>query len=226
MDFIYSILSCVPSILFDIINAKVMIKAIIFDYGNVISEVINDPFLERLAQFSGKTRTELDELIHARSDLLRNYETGRISSDTFFEEAVQLGDLKISKEEFIKLFTGRFRPIRKTRELIRALKSGYNLGLLSNTNEWDFECEIKQCDVFSLFDTVTVSFKVNAMKPDKRIYLDALSKIKHEPQECVYIDDIEEYVDAACETGIKGIRYTSHEGVTESLRNLGVAWEG
>ena len=60
------------------------------------------------------------------------------------------------------------------------------------------------------------------MKPDKKIYLDALGKLNAIPEECVYIDDIKEYSDAACELGIKGIHYRSHEDLVDSLRRMNV----
>ncbi len=197
-----------------------MIKAIIFDYGNVIGTVLNSRFLDDLAQFTGKTAAELQELVNGASPLLRDFETGRISSGEFFKGAVKLGGLKISRDEFRKLFTGRFKPVEETPGLIRTLKTRYRIGLLSNTNEWDFRYQIAPCEVFKLFDTVTVSFKVGAMKPDEKIYCDALHKLEFRPDECVYIDDIREYADAACALGINGIHYTSHENLVETLRRM------
>jgi len=197
-----------------------MIKAIIFDYGNVISTVLNSTFLADLSQFSDKTAAELQGLVNGASPLLRDFETGRISSGEFYKGAVKLGGLKISEDEFMKLFTARFKPVEETPDLIRKLKTRYRIGLLSNTNVWDFKYQITPCEVFKLFDTVTVSFKVGAMKPDEKIYLDALLKLGFRPDECVYIDDIKDYVDAASVLGIKGIHYTSHENLVETLRSL------
>lgn len=197
-----------------------MIKAIIFDYGNIISSVDNNRFLEELSRATGKTGAELDQLIRSSSDELRKYEAGIITSDQFFERVVKQRGLDLNKKAFVKLFTGRLTPIAETHELIRKLKKRYKLGLLSNTNEWDYEYEIKQCGVFSLFDSVTVSFKVGALKPDRKIYLDALDKLGVWPDESVYIDDIREYADAAGALGIKCIHYTSHEDLVRYLRGL------
>ena len=161
-------------------------------------------------------------MISSSSDELRKYEAGLITSDQFFERVVKQRGLNLDKKAFIKLFTGRLTPIAETHELIRKLKKGYKLGLLSNTNEWDYEYEIKQCSVFSLFDSVTVSFKVGVMKPDRKIYLDALDKLGVRADESVYIDDISEYADAAGALGIKGIHYTSHEDLVRCLRSLNI----
>jgi len=197
-----------------------MIKAIIFDYGNVISSVDNDRFIKEISKATGKSGADLEQLISSGSDELRKFETGLITSDQFFERLIRRRGLNIDKESFIKVFTGRLTPIAETLELIRKLKAGYKLGLLSNTNEWDYEYEIKQCDVFSLFDSVTVSFKVGAMKPDRRIYIDALHKLGVQPDESVFIDDVREYAEAAGALEIKSIHYTSHEELLRRLRNL------
>ena len=64
-----------------------MIKAIIFDYGNIISSVDNNRFIEELSRATGKAGAELDQLICSSSDELRKYETGLITSDQFSQES-------------------------------------------------------------------------------------------------------------------------------------------
>jgi putative hydrolase of the HAD superfamily len=198
-----------------------MIKAIIFDYGNVISALDNNLFLKKIAGCSEKTVSELHELIYVQSDLPGQYETGLITSNEFFTLTKKLCGLSISQTDFIGAFTGIFTPIQSTLALIERLKPDYRLGLLSNTNEWDFKYEIEKIRVFDLFDTVTVSYRVKAMKPEREIYYDALNKLGLKPEECIYIDDIKEYSDAASSIGIRGIHYIDHNSLLESLASLG-----
>ena len=198
-----------------------MIKAIIFDFGNVICTVGNNIFLEKISKFTDKTISELKELIYL-SDLPEKYEMGLLSSDEFFNEIVKKCNLSISKSEFIKAYTDIFTPIQTTFNLIRKLKTKYKVALLSNTSEWDFEYGIKPIEVFNLFDAVSLSFKVKAMKPKNKIFLDSLSKLNLKPEECVYIDDIEEYVEAANQMGIHGIHYISYEKLINSLKRLNI----
>ncbi|UCH80265.1 MAG: HAD family phosphatase [Nitrospiraceae bacterium] len=198
-----------------------MIKAVIFDYGNVISSLDNNIFIENIAKFSEKSAAELHALIYVKSGLPELYETGHITSDEFFKEIKKLCGLNMSCSDFISAFTGIFTPIQSTLDLIERLKPDYRLGLLSNTNEWDYTYEIENIRVFPLFDTVTVSYRVKAMKPDKEIYLDALNKLDLKPEECIYIDDIREYTDAACSMGFRGIHYTDHSSLIESLHLFG-----
>ena len=153
-----------------------MIQAVIFDFGNVICAFDNDVFLRNLICHTDRRFDDLKMAIYA-SDLPARYETGRISSEDFFREAARRGNLSVSREDFFKAFTGIFTPIPSTFRLIRQLKERYKIGLLSNTNEWHFEHHIRAVDVFPLFDAVTLSYRVKAMKPAEEIYRDSLQKI-------------------------------------------------
>jgi epoxide hydrolase-like predicted phosphatase len=199
-----------------------MIKAIIFDFGNVIYHFDNNIFLGNISSFTDKTVSELNDLIYNSTDFPRQYETGLISSDKFFNEITRRCDLLMSKIEFIKAYTGIFTPILTTINLIRSLKSKYKIALLSNTNELDFEHIIETCEVYNLFDAVSLSFKVRVMKPDNKIYLDSINKLRLKPEECVYIDDIERYADAAKKIGIHGIHYVSYGKLISSLKELSI----
>jgi len=198
-----------------------MIKAVVFDFGNVICAFDNEVFLRSLLPHTEKSFGELKEAIYA-SDLPRRYETGLVSSEEFYREAVRMGKLSISIDGFFRAFTDIFTPIPSTSALIRELKRKHKVGLLSNTNEWHYEHYFKDVEVFPLFDSVTLSFDVKEMKPGAGIYRDALGKLDVLPEECVYIDDIEAYAEGARRVGMKGIRYVSHDSLVESLRALGV----
>ena len=58
-----------------------MIKAIIFDYGNVISGVDNNLFLKRISGFCDKSVSELHKLIYEDSGLPVQYESGLMTSN-------------------------------------------------------------------------------------------------------------------------------------------------
>lgn len=53
-----------------------MIKAIIFDFGNVICYFTNEILIDRISKLSGKTKDEVFDLIYKKSDLPKKYETG------------------------------------------------------------------------------------------------------------------------------------------------------
>lgn len=199
-----------------------MIRAIIFDYGNVISRVNNNLFLERISGFCDKSVSELHKLIYEDSGLPVQYETGVITSAEFYHKISELCGLRMKRADFITAFTDIFTPVQGTAGLIKQLKANYKLALLSNTNEWDFEYEVSKNESFHLFDTVTLSFVVKEMKPGRKIYMDALGKLSLNPEECVYIDDIREYAEAASAIGIAGVHYMSHEQLLDAFISLNI----
>ena len=198
-----------------------MIKAIIFDYGNVIHRWDNDVFLKKIVKKSDKSYEYIDELIFGKSGLQHKFELGKISSEDFFNSVKKECNLSTSKDEFFNDFVSRmFRIIQPTITLIKKLKKNYKIGLLSDTSKVDFDYRMKELKEISLFDSITLSFELGHKKPEKQIYLDALKKLNLRPEECVYIDDIKEYSDAASNIGMHGIQYTSHENLVKELKKL------
>jgi HAD superfamily hydrolase (TIGR01509 family) len=199
-----------------------MIKAIVFDFGNVLYSFHVTAFFENLARRSSCTVDQLLGLMPEISHAAIEYESGRLTSEQFFRQFSALAGITISREEFIASYTTMFTPIEGTLETIRQLKGRYRLGLLSNTNEWHFEHSIRTVDVFPLFDAVTLSYEVGAMKPAPVIYTDMLGKLGVPADECVYFDDIQENVDAGMRAGMQGRLFTTPEAMRTDLERLGV----
>ena len=190
-----------------------MIKAIIFDFGNVICSFDNRIFIQRISKHSPYSEEQLFDMIYDMGEIVERYETGEIGSKEFYERMKELCKLDMGIEDFKEAFTSIFIPIPETIELIRRLKGRYKLGLLSNTNEWDHEFAIRIVEIYPLFDAVTTSYEVRAKKPDERIYLDCLEKLGLEAHECIFIDDIKEYAEKASSLGMVGHRYVDHGGM-------------
>ena len=197
-----------------------MIKAVIFDFGNVICRFDNRLVLRRVSGLSGMSVEELEDIIYRSGEFVKQYEKGLVSSREFFKHFSSLCHLGIPEEEFIRMYADKFTLIPETVEVIHRLKGAYKLGLLSNTSEWDFEYGIKMMEVYPLFDSVTLSFLVHALKPSPEIFVDAISKLGVQPPECVYIDDIERYSDAARDLGMNAIHYRSPRDLREQLKNM------
>jgi len=181
-----------------------------------------DIFLKEFVKLSGKNYNYVVDVIFGQG-LHDKLETGEISDVIFFKTIKDKLNLKISQDEFFKLFSSKlFKKIETTISLIKKLKKDYKVALLSNTNKIDFEYTLKNSEGFPLFDAITLSFEVGHKKPDKEIFLDALNKLNLKPNECVFIDDIKEYSDAASKLGIHGIHYTSYEKLIKELKKLNI----
>lgn len=203
--------------------SHVPITAILFDFGQVIASFDLERLVRNLAGASGLTPGAIRSHMGDVRDLAIRYETGALSTDDFFREVRMVTGLPLDRDGFRKAYCDIFMPISGTHELIRALKPRYRLGLVSNTSEWHFEYGIRAVEVFPLFDAVTLSYQVGAMKPDPAVYRDALRKLDLPAAACVYIDDIQINVDAAARLGMRAFRYTDHATLVRDLASAGVA---
>ena len=198
------------------------IKAVIFDFGNVIATFDNDLILQKFSKNSGHSVEEMRQRLYYDSTLPKEYETGLISSYMFYVRVSMVCGLSMSQKEFSHAYSEKFTIIPQTLKLLRKLgQQPLTLGLLSNTSAGDYQIGIAPI-IKGIFDTETLSFKVGAMKPAFRIYNDMLGKIGHPPHECAYIDDIAAYADEATALGMHGITYTTPGKLEHDLKALGV----
>ena len=202
----------------------VNIRAIVFDYGNVISMFDWGLFRNKLLKKTSKKPWEIQRAFDQSKELLKKHELGLISTDEFFDEMHTRLSLKMTRIEFFDAWEQIFTPIPQTRSLIKRLKDHYKIGLISNTCESHYESEIYLSDVFNLFDSVSLSFEVHALKPSAVMYQDALNKLSLPSSECVYIDDIENFVEAASEMGFYGVHYKDPQSLERSLDELSIQY--
>jgi putative hydrolase of the HAD superfamily len=109
-------------------------------------------------------------------------------------------------------------PVPAMYDTIRALRSaGFSTSLLSNS--WGCD-EYPRADFPSLFDTVVLSGEVGMRKPEERIFRHAAETLGLDPQECVFIDDIEANVAAAAACGMTGVHHTDTAATAAALQDL------
>ncbi|HSP12123.1 MAG TPA: HAD family phosphatase [Salegentibacter sp.] len=179
-----------------------MIKAIIFDFGDVF---IN---LDKPATFRELRKHEIEKLTEELEELNREYEKGLISSEEFIktykEEFEQLED-----ENFVSSWNAilidfpeyRYQFLKKLSE-----EKDFELILLSNTNEIHIDWVKENIPFFedfkACFDAFYLSHEINYRKPDAEIYEFVLKKHGLKPEECLFIDDTRENTEAAAALGI------------------------
>ncbi|NLI77255.1 MAG: HAD family phosphatase [Candidatus Riflebacteria bacterium] len=186
------------------------VRMVLFDYGNVISTFDHGRFLGNLESLGLRRRDELwRSLVEGPEPVLLRFECGQVAPEAFFDHIGRFFPVPAPEPEtLIGAFCDQFEPIRPTRALLKNLRGRYRIGLLSNTNATHFARVIRDAEVFPCFDQITVSFEVGAMKPDPRIFRDALAKFNGRPEEVLYLDDIAAYVEAGRRLGLQAIQVT------------------
>jgi putative hydrolase of the HAD superfamily len=200
--------------------------ALIFDFGNVIAFFDYRRAAESWGRPLGMTGEAFLE--HARSvgfaPLVRDYESGKMSTAEFSSRVRSLAALDISHAEFAAGWTDIFALNEPIEPVIANLKrQGYRLVLGSNTNELhatQFRSQFPT--ILAHFDRLVLSFEVGFIKPSLDFYLACARAAAAAPAECVFIDDLDENVEGAREAGLTGLVFRDVETLVDDLAKLGV----
>ncbi len=201
------------------------VEALVFDFGNVLASFDTHLFVDKIAAGAARSAEEIQRLLYHPTGLSPAYERGELGSSEFFAQAAEAGGIQLSLDEFRDAYCGIFAPVPAMPDLLARLKKRFRLGLISNTSPWHAEHVIGTHESFSLFDAVTFSFQVGVGKPDRRIFFDLLGKLDLMAEQCIYIDDLPEFVAAAGESRFRALRFTSCEKLEADLRRLGLDFE-
>ena len=200
------------------------IKAVVFDYGQVISFPQDPRVIDELAGLCGVDRTKFEPLLWS---LRIEYDRGTISSREYYKEILTHLDVypdanKI--DQLIEMDLASWKNInQETVALMEEIKkAGYILGILSNMPNDFLIWARKNIPVFSLPHIGLYSCEVNLIKPEKAIYRKLISLSGTESGELVFFDDNMENVNSAKAMGIEAILWESCESARRRLISMGV----
>ena len=202
-----------------------MIKTVIFDIGNVLTEFSWPEFYASFG-FDAATQERLARATVFSEDW-KQFDLGILSDDEIIALFVE-NDPDIEKEirEVFANINGMLRRFDYAIPFIQDLKrNGYQILFLSNF----FEKVLYECayamDFLSHMDGGVFSFKVNLIKPDPAIYEHLLTEYSLTPSECVFLDDTLPNIQAAQALGINGIHFKNLEQAKKELAALGVKYD-
>ena len=101
-------------------------------------------------------------------------------------------------------------------------RAGYPLYGLSNWSAETFPYARQKHDFFDLLDDMVISGEVGHVKPDPEIFQILLERIKRPAQECLFIDDSLPNIRQAQKLGFATILFESPEGLAATLHELKV----
>ena len=104
---------------------------------------------------------------------------------------------------------------------IKRLRTDYIVALLTNIDRHSHEGGQKAWpEFYEQFDHIIASYEVKMIKPDPRIYQLTLDKIGCKGQEAVFIDDTDEFIQAAQKIGIHGIHFKNRKQAIDDLETI------
>lgn len=196
------------------------LKTIIFDLGKVIVDFDHGSISKRLSLHCSSPPGLIYEKIFA-SGMEKKLDRGELAPEIFFQALKAELGFQLTMEQFRDIWNTIFSLMPGIDLLIRRLKK-YTLVCLSNTNKWHFEYCLQHFPVLRSFNIFMLSYEAGARKPEKIIFQKALERARCLPSECLYIDDIPEFIASAEELGIRGIAFVSAEHLEGQLKELGV----
>jgi len=198
-----------------------MVKTIIFDLGNVIVKVDKSDQLKKLAKYCNKSISYLGEFFD-KSPLRMAFERGELKPREYYEKVIKELNCKISFSNFKKIYCDIFTLNNDVAKLIKKLKNKFRLVLLSNTDKLHFEYIKNKFEIVKSFDEYVLSYEVGHRKPNPSIFLRALRKAKAISMNCVYVDDIPEFVYIGKLMGMKAFQFKTYGKLMSDLKGVNV----
>ncbi|HJS17909.1 MAG TPA: HAD family phosphatase [Anaerolineales bacterium] len=197
------------------------IKAIIFDFGNVLIEW--NPRLVYRHYFPDDEEA-MEQFLHEVNfmDWNAQQDKGR----TFTEGVADLSRQYPHYSDLIRVYHDNWKDsigssYTGTVEIMKKLKrSGYPLYGLSNWSAETFPYAREKYDFFHLFDDIVISGEVGSIKPEPQIFEIMLARVGRPAQECLFIDDSQANIDQARGMGFAVIQFQSPEQLEKELHAL------
>ncbi len=199
-----------------------MIKNIVFDIGNVLTDFCWEKFL----QDKGFDEEMVARIANASvlCPLWGEFDRGSMSDEeiinAFIEKDPEIEvQIRQAYENIHGMVTKREYAIPWIKEL---KEKGYQVFYLSNFAYKSYvECN-DALDFMPYMDGGILSYRDKVVKPEPAIYKLFLERFGLRAEESVFLDDLQKNIDAAKALGMHGIQFKNKEQAREELRKLGV----
>jgi len=199
-------------------------KKLFLDYGELICDYrFNQDTLFRAHRLAldyinsqNRHQISLDRLSQAHNQAIQAYlqARGHDNSEWTMDQIMSLvlsnaglnGNIPIQKiSEIYKLNDHDSAPCPEVPEILRDLATRRKLGIISNLPHDSLVHELRQYDLFDLFETITMSYEVGHRKPHPSIYLEALRRANTTPEQSIFVSHDEEEVRGAERLGMESL---------------------
>ena len=200
------------------------IKAVVFDFGNVLGFFSHLRAAKQLVPFAPDGVTAADILTFlGDSDLETAFEEGRLTTAEVLARLRRRFDLRGSDEQLERAAADMFTPNEPVCALVPLLRQQYRLVLLSNTNDLHYRHFRRQfAETLDHFHALVVSHEVGVRKPHPAVYDHARRRAGCLAGECLFIDDLPANVAAARACGWQSVLYRKDDDFRELLLRAGV----
>jgi putative hydrolase of the HAD superfamily len=155
-------------------------------------------------------------------ELVPQFEEGKVSLDNYLERTVFYQPRTFSREQFKQFMFSLSRPRTPVLEFARVLARRYPMATINNESRELNQYRIHRFELINCFSLFVSSCYVGLRKPDERIYRLATDLTQGVPDECCFIDDRPENIEAAAKAGFRTVLMKDVEQLQRDLAALGV----
>lgn len=190
-----------------------MIKAVIFDcFGVLVTDALSF-MVEELRTTDPVKAGRIVALVGAGA-------AGRMDPQVARAAIAEM--LGLSPAEYATRIKQEEVKNQELLDYIKQLRLRYKTGLLSNVLRNGLEARFPGDELPQYFDAVAASGDIGYAKPEAQAYEIIADRLGVRLDECIMIDDREEYCQGAQSVGMQAIQYASFDQVRAELERLGV----
>jgi putative hydrolase of the HAD superfamily len=194
------------------------IRALLLDIGQVILRINIPRAARRLADGAGKTPEQVIAAIEADPKMV-SFQEGGLRPEEWHEHLKGRLGLGLGFEEFCAAWNSALEaePILDA-EFFSGLRPGLRLGLISNTDPIHVKHVESEFAVIASVPVRLYSCSVGKRKPHREIYERAIAALRAPTQAILYVDDVEEFVEAGKQAGMQVHHFRGAEGLLREMQ--------
>jgi len=198
------------------------VRALFVDIGGVLgTNGWDSDSREAAVEHFGLDAKDIDSRHRLMFEL---FETGKISWHDYLERVVFDVPRPFTEDDFTQFVLSRSHVFPDMIELLREVKRNHELKVVVVSNEGRelTEYRLKLFGLAAVVDIFVCSCFVHLRKPDIEIFQMACDLSHVAPQEVVYIEDREMFVEVAATIGIRGIVHKGVDSTRAALAEMGL----
>lgn len=200
-------------------------KAVIFDLGGVLVKGKKIEFTQGVHKMvAKKLHVDLDPYFDSIDLVYADATRGKISKRKALKSMARNLNTTPKKLEkvYSEVYRTNFAPDPTMCDFALGLKKrGYKIAIISDI--WPVAKEILlKKDHFRQFNSVVASCDVGSMKIEDKIFKIALKKLKVDPKEAIFTDNLEDNLSAPKKLGLTTILYKNNKQFFRELKKHGI----
>ncbi len=197
-----------------------MIKAVIFDYGNVLSRTLDRQPRADWDNQLGLEPGDVQQAVHNDTSWVEA-QCGRLSVEAYWIDVGRRLGLtpRATAQLRADFYCGDHRNDELVEHIEQMRSAGLQTAVLSNFS-LELRMFLAQQALVEHFDQIAISAEIGVMKPSAKAYQAVLAMLDLPAAACVFVDDLPANIHAAQALGMHGIVFRDNPSCIAELNRL------